>query len=203
MSESPFLAQRRAAMAKRAENLPPGQILASGFRVLTVENEIPAVEPRAWRLALEGSVSRPLRLSYSDLLDFPHCTISVDIHCVTRWSRLGMTWTGVPVSALVEAASVQSTVQHVIARSVTGYTTSLSFEDLIRKETLVAFEVDGEPLPPEHGGPVRLLVPHLYFWKSAKWLCALTFLDHEELGYWEERGYHRVGRPWFEERFEL
>lgn len=203
MTKSPFLAQRRADLANQADRLPPGQVVARGFRVLTIESETPTIDLSTWRLEVGGRVGTSLSLSYTDLRAFSRRTACVDIHCVTRWSRLGMTWTGVPVTALVEAARVEAGVTHVVARSLTGYTSSLSFDDVTRAETLVAFEVDGEPLSADHGGPVRLLVPHLYFWKSAKWLSALHFLDHEELGYWEERGYHRTARPWMEERFEL
>lgn len=171
--------------------------------MLTMERTVPEIDLATWRLTVAGLVERPLSLSWMELLALPRRTLRVDIHCVTRWSRLDVPWTGVPLSDLADAARVELSARHVLARSVTGYTTSLSADDVMRPGTLAAYEVDGEPLPPEHGGPVRLVIPHLYLWKSAKWLSGLEFLDREQSGYWEERGYHRTGRPWLEERFEL
>ena len=125
--------------------------------------------------------------------------VEVDIHCVTRWSKLGTAWRGVPVDAFLE--DVESTADYVMAHSYGGYTTNLPLEDLLDGKAWVVHEYDGGPLPAEHGGPVRLLVPHLYFWKSAKWLNGFTLMNGDEPGFWEGFGYHNYGDPWREERY--
>jgi DMSO/TMAO reductase YedYZ molybdopterin-dependent catalytic subunit len=125
-----------------------------------------------------------------------------DIHCVTTWSKLGMSFRGVSIDTLLQIAEPLPSATHVMAFSHTGYTTNLPIDDVTGGRAWVAWEVDGAPLPREHGGPARLLVPHLYFWKSAKWIAGLRLLDHDEPGFWEERGYHDRGDPWIEQRYQ-
>jgi DMSO/TMAO reductase YedYZ molybdopterin-dependent catalytic subunit len=198
---SPFLAWKRTSLRARGQRLPPGQVLAKGWPVLTYEPEVPAVDRSIWRLRVFGRVERPLELSWEELMALPSSTVEVDVHCVTRWSKLGMRWAGVRVSAVAARAGVLDDASHALAHSVTGYAANLTRDDLDQDASLLAFQVDGEPLAPEHGGPIRLFVPHLYLWKSVKWLAGLEFLDHDRPGYWEQRGYHNRGRPWPEERY--
>jgi len=146
-------------------------------------------------------VDRPLSLSWQDLLAMPRQETLCDIHCVTRWSRLDNVFGGVPVRALLERAGVQAAARYVLVHAEEGFTTNLPLDDLDRPANLLALTWNGEPLTPEHGGPVRLLVPHLYFWKSAKWVRGLELLAEDEPGFWERGGYHMRGDPWQEERF--
>ena len=132
----------------------------------------------------------------------PQSTYEGDIHCVTAWSKHDMQFSGVSVDVLLEAAGVAPTATHVVAFSHTGYTTNLPLADVTRGQAWVAFEVDGAPLPVDHGGPARLLVPHLYFWKSAKWISKLTLLTRDQPGFWEQNGYHDLGDPWRQQRYQ-
>jgi len=155
-----------------------------------------------WDLSIAGSISEERSWSWDEFLALPSEDFTVDIHCVTTWSKLGMTWTGVSVDLLLEAAGPRPEASFVMARSHTGYTTNLPLSDVTGGKAWVAWEVDGGPLPIVHGGPARLLVPHLYFWKSAKWVSGLTLMDHDEPGFWERNGYHDRGDPWTEERYQ-
>ena len=157
------------------------------------------VEPEDWTLTLTTDTDEQQTWSWPDLMALPAEDVEVDIHCVTRWSKLGTSWRGVPVDAFLE--DVESTADYVMAHSYGGYTTNLPLEDLLDGKAWVVFEYDGGPLPAEHGGPVRLLVPHLYFWKSAKWLNGFTLMNGDEPGFWEGFGYHNYGDPWREERY--
>ncbi len=183
---------------REAEALPPGQYLTEDFPVLTA-GPTQYVEPEDWTLTLTTDTGEQQSWSWQDLMALPVEDVEVDIHCVTRWSKLGTTWRGVPVDAFLE--DVESTADHVMAHSYGGYTTNLPLEDLLDGKAWVVHEYDGGPLPAEHGGPVRLLVPHLYFWKSAKWLNGFTLMNGDEPGFWEGFGYHNYGDPWREERY--
>ena len=183
---------------REAETLPPGQYLTEDFPVLTA-GPTQYVEPEDWTLTLTTDTDEQQTWSWEDLLALPVEDVEVDIHCVTRWSKLGTSWRGVPVDAFLE--EVESTADYVMAHSYGGYTTNLPLEDLLDGKAWVVFEYDGGPLPAEHGGPVRLLVPHLYFWKSAKWLNGFTLMNGDEPGFWEGFGYHNYGDPWREERY--
>ncbi len=152
-----------------------------------------------WSLTLDGAVDEPRQWSWEEFRALPSETVSVDIHCVTKWSKLDTTWTGVPVDALLDG--VESEAGFVTAWCDGGYTTNVPLEDLVGGRAWVAHEYGGEPLEPEHGGPARLLVPHLYFWKSAKWVRGLTLTLEEEPGFWEAGGYHLYGDPWREQRY--
>ncbi len=184
------------------ERLPPGQYDAgSSFPVLTAEVS-PKIAPQDWTFRVDGLVDAPQTWSWDAAHALPGSTYEGDIHCVTTWSKLGTSFGGVSVDTLLEAAGVQPSATHVVAWSPTGYTTNLPLEHVTDGKAWVVWDHEGKPLPPQHGGPARLLVPHLYFWKSAKWVGGLRLLDHDEPGFWETRGYHALGDPWLEQRYD-
>ena len=162
---------------------------------------VPRVDTTTWTFTVDGLVDRPFTLTYDELLTLPRKTVQCDMHCVTTWSRLDNAFEGVPVQALLERAGVQAAAAFVLVLAEQDFTTNLPLADLDRPDTLVALKHDGEWLTPEHGWPARLLVPHLYLWKSAKWVRGLTLLDHDVPGFWEQNGYHMRGDPWREERY--
>lgn len=181
-----------------AVSLPPGQHLTDGFPVLSA-GPTQYVDPHDWSFTITTETGEARTWSWDDLQGLPHEDVEVDIHCVTRWSKLATHWRGVPVDAFFE--DLESTADYVMAESYGGYTTNLPLEDLLDGKAWVVHEYDDGPLSPEHGGPVRLLVPHLYFWKSAKWLSGFTLMTGDEPGFWENLGYHSYGDPWREERY--
>jgi DMSO/TMAO reductase YedYZ molybdopterin-dependent catalytic subunit len=182
--------------------LPPGQYnTRDGWPVLSYE-PTPRLDTATWTFSIDGLVERPQTWSWSDLHQMPPSTYQGAIHCVTTWSKFDMTWTGVSVDTLLDLAGPQHDAAFVMARSHTGYTTNLPLSDVTGGKAWVAWTVDGKPLRVEHGGPARLLVPHLYFWKSAKWVSGLTLMDHDEPGRWERSGYHDRGDPWLEQRYQ-
>ncbi len=181
------------------DRVPPGQHLASGFPVLTY-GDTPAVSTDQWELKILG-LATSQTFTWKEMMDMPQADFTADFHCVTRWSKLDVKWTGIKVTDVVQQIQVQDAAKYVMLYCYGGYTTNLSLDDFIRDENFFAHTLFGEPLPPDHGGPMRLVVPHLYAWKSAKWINGLAFLDHEELGFWEKNGYHRRGEPWAEERY--
>jgi DMSO/TMAO reductase YedYZ molybdopterin-dependent catalytic subunit len=162
---------------------------------------VPAVDPAHWRFTIAGAVERPLALTWTELLELPRQETVCDIHCVTRWSRYDNVFEGVSVPALLERAGPCPEATHVLVQAEQGFTTNLPLADLDRPANLLALRYGGEPLTPEHGGPVRLLVPHLYFWKSAKWVTGFEVLTEDYPGFWEQNGYHMRGDPWAEERY--
>jgi DMSO/TMAO reductase YedYZ molybdopterin-dependent catalytic subunit len=180
--------------------LPPGQITTRKWPVLHY-GMVPSVDLTAWRFQVTGAVARPLSLTWEELLALPRRETVCDIHCVTRWSRYDNMFEGVPVRTLLERAGPAPDAAYVLVHAEQGYTTNLPLADLDRPANLLALAHDGEPLTPEHGGPVRLLVPHLYFWKSAKWVTGFELLREDVPGFWEQNGYHMRGDPWREERF--
>jgi DMSO/TMAO reductase YedYZ molybdopterin-dependent catalytic subunit len=183
-----------------AARIPPGQSLTSDFPVLSA-GPTPRIATERWSFALKLG-PRPLRTwTWSEFNDLPQTDLTRDIHCVTKWSKLDTRWRGVLVDDILAAAGLAAPTGWVLAHSFDGYSTNLPFADLTGGKAMVATAYDGAPLEPDHGGPARLLVPHLYFWKSAKWLSGLQFLDHDEPGFWELRGYHIYGDPWREQRF--
>jgi DMSO/TMAO reductase YedYZ molybdopterin-dependent catalytic subunit len=162
----------------------------------------PRTPVESWSFALRDVDERELvSWSWKEFLALPSSTVTVDIHCVTKWTKLDTRWKGVSVDDLLEAAGLDPPAPYVTAFCDGGYTTNLPMEDLLDGRGMVAYEYDGEPIEPEHGGPARLLVPHLYFWKSAKWLRGLMFMEEDEPGFWETHGYHLRGDPWREERY--
>ncbi|MEA2703155.1 MAG: hypothetical protein QOD63_1100 [Actinomycetota bacterium] len=188
--------------AERDPRLPPGQYdTGTDWPVLTAE-ATPKLATATWTFAVEGLVENPTTWTWDEIHALPPSTYEGDIHCVTTWSKLGMTWNGVSVDTLLAVAVPLPSATHVLATSHTGYTTNLPLADVTAGKAWVAWEADGEPLPTAHGGPARLLVPHLYFWKSAKWVASLRLLDHDEAGFWERYGYHDRGDPWLEQRYQ-
>jgi len=181
--------------------LPPGQRLTKDFPVLDLGVQ-PNLNPNDWTLSVAGQVGHPLKWTWKEFQALPQVTLVNDIHCVTTWSRYDNTWVGVPMRAVLDAAKPFPTAKFVMLRSYDGYSTNLPLADIDRDDVLIAHTWQGQPLAREHGGPVRLVVPHLYFWKSAKWLRHITFLEKDQPGYWEARGYHMRGDPWKEERYD-
>jgi DMSO/TMAO reductase YedYZ molybdopterin-dependent catalytic subunit len=189
---------RRRQPEELAERLPPGQYAESGFPVLTA-GPTPEVSPGSWHFRIDGMVGRSRAWSWEEFRSLPFELVPCDIHCVTKWSKLGTSFGGVSVDVLLDATDPQGA--YAMAYSYGGYTTNLALSDLSDGKAWVVWEHEGEPLPREHGGPARLLVPHLYFWKSAKWVAGLRIMDHDEPGFWEQNGYHNRGDPWKEERY--
>ena len=183
-----------------ARRLPPNQIVTRKWPVLHY-GTVPTFDPATWRFRITGEVERPLELTWVDLQALPRQETLCDIHCVTRWSRYDNLFAGVPVRALLERAGVRTSARFALVQAEHGFTTNLPLEDLDRPENLLALSHNGEALAPEHGGPVRLLVPHLYFWKSAKWVRGFDLLEEDYPGFWEQNGYHMRGDPWREERY--
>ncbi|MFC7362238.1 molybdopterin-dependent oxidoreductase [Nocardioides astragali] len=179
-------------------DLPPGQHLARGFPVLSA-GPTPLISTSAWECTVTTTTGHKHVFDWTRLHQLPAEDITVDIHCVTRWSKLGTRWRGVPVEALL-ADIDDPTAAHVMASSYGGYRTNIPLADLLGGRAWLVFEYDGQALSPEHGGPVRLLVPHLYLWKSAKWITGLTLMATDQPGFWESLGYHRYGDPWLEQR---
>ena len=161
----------------------------------------PRVSTDKWRFTIEGLVRQPKSWTWDEFLKLPAKMYTVDISCVTKWTKLDMTWKGVSVDTLLQMVDLDPKAAFITAYSYGGYTTNLPVPDLINDQAFVAYEAYDKPLAPEHGGPARLVVPHLYFWKSAKWLEGFRFEDRERLGFWETLGYHRRGDPWKEERY--
>ena len=193
-----FLGRRGAADPR----LPPGQYdTGSSWPVLSAE-VVPTLDTATWTFGVEGLVEHETTWTWDELHALPAGAYDGAIHCVTTWSKFDMRWVGVSVDVLLAAARPLPSATHVVAFSHTGYTTNLPIEDVTDGRAWIAFGVDGAPLSGEHGGPARLLVPHLYFWKSAKWIAGLRVLDHDESGFWEVRGYHDRGDPWLEQRYQ-
>ncbi len=181
-----------------AARIPPGQHLENGFPVLTA-GPTPSIETNEWSLTIDGDVAEEVSWNWDEFSELPQEEVPCDIHCVTSWSKLDTSFRGVSMDVLLEAAEPLGA--YAMVHSFGGYTTNLDVEDLTDGKAWVVTEHEGEPLPREHGGPARLLVPHLYFWKSAKWIAGLRIMDHDEPGFWESNGYHRRGDPWKEERY--
>jgi DMSO/TMAO reductase YedYZ molybdopterin-dependent catalytic subunit len=182
----------------QADRLPPGQYLVRDFPVLSA-GPTPRTTPSDWTFSIIGEVDQLKNWTWDDFRKLPTETITKDIHCVTKWSKLDTVWEGVSVDTLLEG--VETSAEYVTAFSDGGYTTNLPLEDVTGGKAWVAFNFDGAPLEAEHGGPARLLVPHLYFWKSAKWVRGLQLLAKDEPGFWETYGYHMRGDPWREQRY--
>ncbi|WP_409182792.1 sulfite oxidase-like oxidoreductase [Amycolatopsis sp. VS8301801F10] len=179
--------------------LPPGQYLAEDFPVLSA-GPTPRVSTERWEFTVVTERGERRSWSWPELMALPSEKITVDIHCVTQWSKLDTRWRGVPVDALV--GDLDTAADYVMAHSYGGYTTNLPLADLLNGQAWIAYEYGGKPLTPEHGGPARLLVPHLYFWKSAKWVRELRLSTKDDPGFWETAGYHDYGDPWREQRYQ-
>jgi DMSO/TMAO reductase YedYZ molybdopterin-dependent catalytic subunit len=200
MTDKPFIARgfhgRRAAAP--AGRLPPGQYETRDFPVLSA-GPTPRATLAAWNFTVRDSAGHEVHWSWDEFRALPRDSPTVDIHCVTKWSKFDTTWKGVSVDTLLDG--VETEAEFVVAFCDGGYTTNLPLEDVTGGKGWVAYGYGGEPLDPEHGGPARLLVPHLYFWKSAKWVRGLTLRIDDEPGFWERYGYHNYGDPWREQRY--
>ena len=185
----------------RENRVPPGQSRTRKWPVLQW-GSIPQILLEDWRFEVRGHVERPLSFNWDEFRALPRVKVFSDFHCVTRWSRLGNVWEGVSVHEIIRLAGVKPAARFVIAEgSDGGWTTNMPLNDFQQMDVILADTHDDVPISDEHGGPVRLVVPRLYAWKSAKWCCSLSFLDHDEPGLWEQQGYHNHGDPWNEERF--
>jgi DMSO/TMAO reductase YedYZ molybdopterin-dependent catalytic subunit len=180
------------------DRLPPGQYVTYDFPVLSA-GPTPRIPLERWNFTITGLVDQPRSWTWDQFDALPKETVTHDIHCVTKWSKLGTTWTGVSLDVLLER--IETAATHVMASSHGGYTTNLPLADLRQGRAWIATRYDDAPLAPEHGGPARLLVPHLYFWKSAKWVRGIELLGGDSPGFWERNGYHNYGDPWREQRY--
>ena len=181
--------------------LPPGQYLTEKWPVLHA-GTVPRTDLATWDFKVWGEVGAPLRVTWDELQRLPATEITADIHCVTRWSRFDNRWMGVAFREVLKLAPPQLAASHVLVHAEQGFTANVPLADLDRDDVLLATHHDGEPLTGEHGYPVRLIVPHLYAWKSVKWTRGLEFLDRDVAGFWERNGYHMYGDPWREQRFD-
>jgi DMSO/TMAO reductase YedYZ molybdopterin-dependent catalytic subunit len=191
---------RKAAEAQLGDRLPPGQRLTEGWPVLHYGN-VPRFDREQWRFQLGGLVEHEVSLSYDELRALPNSTVHCDIHCVTHWSKFDNDFTGVKVTDLMQQVQLKPAAKHVMVHSTGGYTTNVSLAELLDDDVLLAWAHGGKDLEPDHGWPLRLVVPKLYFWKSAKWVRGFQFIAGEQPGFWETYGYHIHGDPWTEERY--
>ena len=183
------------------ERVPPGQYLANNFPIMTY-GQTPDVTRKEWKLKVWGLVPQPLTFTWEDVMKLPQHEFTADFHCVTRWSKLDVTWKGFKIVDLMTlVGDLDPSAVHVMEHCYGGYTTNLPLADFLRDENFFAYELNGQPLPKEHGGPIRTMVPHLYAWKSAKWISGIELIDREQSGFWEQNGYHKRGEPWTEERY--
>ncbi len=198
-----FFDRNREQLANKGiddARLPPGQYLTERFPVLHV-GDVPTYAPGQWDLRIFGLVDKPFTINLDDLKSMPAVTLLTDIHCVTKWSKFDTTWKGVRVRDLFERAGMQAGAAYIMGHAEHGYTANLPLADVLLDESLVVYEYEGEEIEPIHGGPVRLLVPHLYFWKSPKWLRGLELRATDAPGFWEQNGYNMYGDPFLEQRF--
>lgn len=194
-----FFGKRRAP--EKANRLPPGQYITPGFPVLSA-GPTPHTPLERWSFNIEGLLAKPVEWSWEKFLELPSQRFVVDIHCVTKWSKLDTEWEGVSVDTLFEHVDLDPRARFVTAFSDGGYTTNLPLPDMLNGQAFVAYRYGDQPLEPEHGGPARLVVPHLYFWKSAKWVRGLRLMERDQAGFWESLGYHNRGDPWKEQRYQ-
>ena len=189
---------RRSGQDADPARVPPGQYVTNDFPVLSA-GPTPHIRLADWTFTLRGLLDTPISWTWDQLRALPNETVTVDIHCVTKWSKLETSWTGVSLDTLLDG--VETAADYALAFSDGGYTTNVPLADLTGGKAWVAYEYNGDPLDPVHGGPARLLVPHLYFWKSAKWVRGLELREDDEPGFWETYGYHSYGDPWREQRY--
>lgn len=197
---APLFGKRENLPPEIAARVPPGQHLVDRFPVLQA-GPVRHVDRSSWRLRISGLVDPPLTFTFEDLLFLPATDQISDIHCVTTWSKLDTHWRGVKVRDLLSGTRILPEARHVLVTAERSWSTNLPLEELLKDDVLVAYEYEGHPLSDEHGGPVRLVVPQLYFWKSAKWMTGVEFRADQKLGYWESIGYHELGDPWREQRY--
>ena len=180
--------------------LPPGQSLTLKWPVLH-EGTVPRFDPKTWDFRIAGLVEKPVRLTWDEFIRLPRKEVTADMHCVTRWSRFDVRWEGVPFTEVMKLAEIKPEAKYVMVQAEQGYTANVSLADLLHPSTLFALKHNGEPLPADHGYPVRLVVPHLYAWKSVKWVRGIEFMAGDAPGFWEQNGYHIYGDPFKEQRY--
>lgn len=198
-----FLSRNRADLEARGidpARVPPGQYVTDRFPVLHAGG-VPTIDLATWDFKIEGMVVDPVTMALDDIKALPTVDLTYDIHCVTKWTKLNTTWTGVRTGNLVSKAQVNPGATHVVVLAEHGFTANLPVDDFLAADNLFTWIYDGQELELEHGWPLRLVVPHLYFWKSVKWVRGLRFVDADEPGFWERNGYHMVGDPWTEQRY--
>lgn len=197
-----FKGRAREIGRDKGERIPPGQYATEEFPVLSA-GPTPRSSLERWDFSIYGDIAEDLKWTWGEFLKLPRETVTVDIHCVTKWSKLGTVWTGISVDTLLEAVDLaaQPEIGYLIAFCDGGYTTNLPLVDVRGGKAWIAYEYAGRSLAPEHGGPARLLVPHLYFWKSAKWVRGFKLVKEDRPGFWETAGYHNHGDPWKEQRY--
>jgi DMSO/TMAO reductase YedYZ molybdopterin-dependent catalytic subunit len=201
--------RKKLEQQMRAEGrLPPGQSLTLKWPVLH-EGSVPRTDLRTWDFRIDGLVEKPVRLTWEEFNKLPRTQVHCDLHCVTRWSRFDNRFEGVPFTEVMKLVTPKPaspaagpSAHFALVRGEHGYTANLPLEDLMKPETMFAFSHDGEPLTADHGGPLRLIVPHLYLWKSVKWVRGFSLMAEDEPGFWEQNGYHIYGDPWKEQRFD-
>ncbi|MBA2449280.1 MAG: sulfite oxidase-like oxidoreductase [Chloroflexi bacterium] len=196
-----FRRGRSATEDALGERLPPGQYATEKWPVLHY-GAVPKFDQASWDFRISGLVEEPVRLTYDEFMALPRKTVTRDVHCVTRWSMFDSEWEGVPFLEAVKLVKVQPEAQVVIVHAENNYTTNLPLPDVMRDDVLFVYRRNGEDIAREHGWPLRLFVPHLYFWKSAKWVRGLEFVAQDRPGFWEGYGYHMRGDPWNEERYD-
>ena len=192
--------REKEKQARASARLPPGQSLTLKWPILH-NGSVPLFDPAHWDFKITGLVEQHLRFSWDEFRALPQTEVTSDFHCVTRWSRLDNRWKGALFSEVLKRATVKPGAEYVLVQAEEGYTSNIPLKDLERADVLFAFEHDGEPLSADHGGPLRLVVPHLYAWKSVKWVRGFMLLDDDRLGFWERNGYHAYGDPWKEQRY--
>lgn len=192
-----------AVARPRGDRVPPGQVLNRGFPILHAGTVPEDLTRETWRLTVHGAVRKPFELTFSELLALPQVEETVDIHCVTSWTKLDTHWKGVAFRTISEHAQPTEDARYVVMECEQGFTTSLPLPVLLEDGVMLSHGYDGQPLAAEHGGPVRMLVPQRYFYKSAKWLRGLKFVAEDEPGFWEVRGYSNLADPWKELRYEV
>jgi DMSO/TMAO reductase YedYZ molybdopterin-dependent catalytic subunit len=185
---------------QRKDRLPPGQRLTERWPVLHY-GRVPSIDTKSWTFTIAGLVEAERTLAYEEFIALPHIEVFSDIHCVTTWSRYNNLWEGISTGVIKDLVRIEPEAKHLMVESAGGFTTNLSLDDFFQPDALFALKHDGQPLTPEHGAPVRLVVPRLYFWKSAKWVTGIRFVSYDQPGFWESNGYHRHGDPWREERY--
>jgi DMSO/TMAO reductase YedYZ molybdopterin-dependent catalytic subunit len=195
-----FNTRGRADRERFGERLPPGQKLTDGWPVLHYGG-IPDIDLATWKLSLIGLVEDEVHFTWDEFMALPQTTLRSDIHCVTHWSKFDNDWTGVKIADLMKAVAVKPEAKHVMVHSHGGYTTNIPLAELLDDDVILAHSHAGKPLEKQHGWPMRLVVPKLYFWKSAKWMRGMVFMPDEKPGFWEMYGYHTHGDPWTEERY--
>ena len=194
-----FFGRRR--QSGPADRVPPGQYTTTDFPVLSA-GPTPRVPLEQWSFEIKGLVKQPVRWTWNEFRKLPSRFYTVDIHCVTKWTRLDTQWEGVSLDTLFQAVEIDPKARFLVAFSDGDYTTNLPLDDVTGGKAFIGFSFGGAPLAPEHGGPARLVVPHLYFWKSAKWVRGLNLMERDEPGFWESLGYNNHGDPWKEERYQ-